>query len=118
MATATGRLISLDEFARLADEPGKQELSDGELITGPPAKAVPNKLSRLLYDALHASLAASGVGEVWFEAGFQLGPCTVRQPDVAVVPDTPLRLITNGHTARPILPSKFSLPAIPPKTSS
>ncbi len=83
---ATGTLLSLQEFAHLPDEPGKQELSDGNLVIVPPAKFIHNKLSRRLYDALRDCLAATGAGEVWFEAGFQLGPATVRQPDVAVVP--------------------------------
>ena len=114
---ATGTLVSLDEFARLPDEPGKQELSDGEVIIVPPAKLVHNNLCRRLYDALHASLAASGVGEVRFEAGFQLGPHTVRQPDVAVVlghpnaseagwlqgaPDIAIEVLSPGNSAEDI----------------
>jgi Uma2 family endonuclease len=115
MATVT--LISLEEFERLPDEPGKQELSDGELIIVPPAKSIHNKLSRRLYDALHASLAAGGAGEVWFEAGFRLGPRTVRQPDVAVLlghpvaaddewprgaPDIAIEVLSPGNSAEDI----------------
>jgi len=82
---ATGTLVSLKEFVHLPDEPGKQELSNGELVIVPPPKFIHQKLSRRLYNALHACLAATGAGEVWYETGFQLGPNTVRQPDVAVV---------------------------------
>jgi Uma2 family endonuclease len=83
---ANVRKFSLKEFADLPDEPGKQELSDGELVIVPPAKFIHNKLSRRLFTALYAFLTEGG-GEVWFGAGFQLGPRTVRQPDVAVVLD-------------------------------
>jgi Uma2 family endonuclease len=84
---ATGTLLSLTDFTHLPDEPGKQELSNGELIVMPPPKFVHQKLSRRIYNALHAHLEKTGAGEVWAEAGFQLGPTTIRQPDVAVVLD-------------------------------
>jgi Uma2 family endonuclease len=84
---ATGTLLSLTEFTHLPDEPGKQELSNGELIVVPPPKYVHQKLSRRIYNALHAYLEKAGSGEVWAEAGFQLSPTTIRQPDVAVVLD-------------------------------
>jgi Uma2 family endonuclease len=84
---ATGTLISLTDFSHLPDDPGKQELSNGELVIVPPPKFVHQKLSRRLYNALHVYLERTGTGEVWAEAGFQLGPATIRQPDVAVVLD-------------------------------
>jgi Uma2 family endonuclease len=114
MATATGTLISLDEFSRLPDEPGKQELSDGEVIIGPPVKFIHNKISKRLFRALDASVAAPGVGETWFEAGFQLSPRTVRQPDIAVTlgnrvapddgwlqgaPDIAIEVLSPGNSA-------------------
>jgi len=114
---ATGTLVSLEEFARLPDEPGKQELSNGELVVVPPAKFVHNKLCRRLYHAWHATLAASGAGEVRFEAGFQLGPHKVRQPDVAVVlghptapddawpqgaPDIAIEVLSPGNSAEDV----------------
>jgi Uma2 family endonuclease len=117
MATATGTIISLDEFARLPDEPGKQELSDGELVIVPPVKFIHNKLSRRLFRALDASVTAAGVGDVWFEAGFQLGPRTVRQPDIAVTlgdrvapddgwlqgaPDIAIEVLSPGNSAEDI----------------
>ena len=114
---ATGTLVSLDEFARLPDEPGKQELSDGELVIVPPVKFIHNKISRRLYDSLRACVTSAGVGDVWFEAGFQLGPRTVRQPDVAVVlghrvapddawlkgaPDIAIEVLSPGNSAEDI----------------
>jgi Uma2 family endonuclease len=114
---ALGTLISLEEFARLPDEPGKQELSDGELVIVPPVKFIHNKLSRRLYDVLRACVTVAGLGDVWFEAGFQLGPRTVRQPDVAVVlghrvapddawlqgaPDIAIEVLSPGNSAQDI----------------
>ncbi len=87
ISMATGTLLSLTEFTHLPDEPGKQELSNGELVIMPPPKFVHQKLSRRIYNALHAHLERTGAGEAWAEAGFQLGPTTIRQPDVAVVLD-------------------------------
>ncbi|MGA3023628.1 MAG: Uma2 family endonuclease [Bryobacteraceae bacterium] len=114
---ATGTLISLEEFARLPDEPGKQELSNGELVIVPPVKFIHNKISRRLFRVLDAWVSATGVGEVWHEAGFQLGPCTVRQPDVGVVlghrvaaddawlqgaPDIAIEVLSPGNAAQDI----------------
>jgi Uma2 family endonuclease len=114
---ATGTLISLEEFARLPDEPGKQELSDGEVVIVPPVKFIHNKLSRRLFRALDAWVSKAGAGEVWFEAGFQLGPRTVRQPDIAVLlsgrsapddawvqgaPDIAIEVLSPGNSAEDI----------------
>jgi Uma2 family endonuclease len=114
---AAGILVSPKEFAQLPDEPGKQELSNGELVVVPPPKFIHQKLSRRLYDALHACLEATGAGEVWYEAGFQLGPATIRQPDVAVVlghrrapddewlqgaPDIAIEVLSPGNSAEDI----------------
>jgi len=114
---ATGTLLTLEEFARLPDEPGKQELSEGEVIVVPPAKFIHNKIARRLYDALRDWSVANRIGEVWFEAGFQLGPRTVRQPDVAVAlgepvapedgwlqgpPDLAIEVLSSGNSAEDI----------------
>jgi Uma2 family endonuclease len=52
---ATGTLVSLEEFERLPDEPGKQELSDGELVITPLPKFIHTKVSHRLYQALAPS---------------------------------------------------------------
>jgi len=114
---ATGTLLTLEEFARLPDEPGKQELSKGEVIIVPPAKALHNKISLRLFRILDAWVADRGLGEVWHESGFQLGPQTVRQPDVAVgfghralpedgwlegAPDIAIEVLSPGNSAEDI----------------
>lgn len=114
---ATGTLLSLEEFARLPDEPGKQELSDGEVIIVPPPHAIHNKISLRLFRVLDVWMAAAGIGEVWHEAGFQLDAQTVRQPDVAVgighravpatgwyrgAPDIAIEVLSPGNSAEDI----------------
>jgi Uma2 family endonuclease len=63
-------LLSFEDFERLPESPGKQELLDGELIELPPAKqrhmAIAKKVQKLLETVLDES-------RVWFETGFQIG---------------------------------------------
>jgi Uma2 family endonuclease len=86
---ASGTLISIEEFAGLPDEPGKQELSNGEVIIVPPPHAIHTEICWRITEALRDYLKRSGTGRVYSEAGFRLGPHTVRQPDVAVLSQTP-----------------------------
>jgi Uma2 family endonuclease len=114
---ASGTLISIEEFASLPDEPGKQELSNGEVIIVPPVKFIHNKISLRLFRVLDAWVSAKGMGEAWHEAGFQLGSRTVRQPDVAVTlgkrvapedgwlqgaPDIAIEVLSPGNSAEDI----------------
>jgi Uma2 family endonuclease len=114
---ATGTLLTLEEFARLPDEPGKQELSEGEVIVVPPAKSIHNKISLRLFRILDAWMTNAHSGEVWHEAGFQLGPRVVRQPDVAVglgrwnapedgwyqgAPDIAIEVLSPGNSAEDV----------------
>lgn len=76
-----------EEFLNLPDEPGKQELLDGELISLPPAKRLHNLLarafSRLLETIVDPDL-------VWHETGYRLKAGRWLQPDVSVNwPDQP-----------------------------
>jgi Uma2 family endonuclease len=87
---ASGTLISIEEFASLPDEPGKQELSNGEVIVVPPPHAIHSEICWRITEALRDYLKRSGKGRVYSEAGFRLGPHTVRQPDVAVLSETPV----------------------------
>ncbi len=114
---ASGTLISIEEFASLPNEPGKQELSNGEVIVVPPVKLIHSKIARRLFRTLDAWVVNAGAGEVWFEAGFQLGPHTVRQPNVAVLlggrsapdeawvqgaPDIAIEVLSPGNSAEDI----------------
>lgn len=80
-------LRSDDEFVVLPDEPGKQELLDGELVSVPPAKVRHNEISIRVFDSLRRQLPAS---RAWHLAGYNLRPRRWLQPDVSVIwPDQP-----------------------------
>src|ERR1700686_2184986 len=79
--------LTIEEFLRLPDEPGKQELLDGELIALPPAKLSHMQIVLDLYRLLVAALTES---RVWAETGYQLSRGLL-QPDVSVPwPDQPV----------------------------
>jgi Uma2 family endonuclease len=89
MATTT--LLTWEEFERLPEQSGKQELLKGELIELPPPKDRHNKIARTIFlwlyaavEEAHARGEARGLGEVRIEAGYRLGPRTCLQPDVSV----------------------------------
>ena len=85
---ATTKLLTDDEFLALPDEPGKQELLDGELVSMPPAKQKRNFVSMRVFDALRRGIHPS---RVHHEAGYKLRSGRWLQPDVSVIwPDQPL----------------------------
>src|ERR1700685_728880 len=84
-------LLTFEEFERLPDQPGKQELVRGELIEMPPADLKHNRRSHRIYDALkpvlgeaHACGDAAELGEVYIEMGYLLSGRSFLQPDVSV----------------------------------
>ncbi len=79
----TRTLLTVEEFSRLPDEPGKQELSNGQLIIVPPADFIHTETCRRIHAALFLHIMHTGVGVVYPKAGARLGPETVRQPDVS-----------------------------------
>ncbi|HEY1494680.1 MAG TPA: Uma2 family endonuclease [Candidatus Solibacter sp.] len=75
-----------EQFLSLPDEPGKQELLDGELISLPPAKRLHNLLARRFFDLLRKVF---GESRVWHEEGYRLKRGWL-QPDVSVTwPEQP-----------------------------
>ena len=87
MSTTTTTLLTVEEFLRLPDLPGKQELLDGELISLPPAKLSHMDIASLLYELFRTVLDR---GRVKFETGYQLHG-RMLQPDVSVTwPDQPV----------------------------
>lgn len=81
-------LLSFEEFESLPTEPGKMELLDGELIRLPPGKLkhtkIIHRLQKLLEPVIERSSVAAGLGSVWVEAGYKLGPRAWLQPDVSI----------------------------------
>src|SRR5690242_17812402 len=76
----TKTLLTMGEFLKLPDSPGKQELLDGELISSPPAKRSHMEISKRLVELFRSVLDSS---RVWFETGYQLHE-RMLQPDVSV----------------------------------
>ena len=84
-------LLTFEEFERLPDRPGKQELVGGELIEMPPADLKHNRSSHRIYKRLDAALERAHVrgealelGEAFHEMGYLLLGRSWLQPDVSV----------------------------------
>jgi len=107
---ATGTLLTLEEFARLPDEPGKQELSNGEVIVEPPAQAIHAEICWRMIEALRDHLKRMGSGRVYQEAGFRLNAETVRQPDLAVLATRPPVPETGWFAGAPDIAIEVLLP--------
>ena len=87
----TQTMLTFEEFERLPDRPGKQELLRGELIDLPPAELRHNRIAHRIYQELNAALnqahargEALDLGEAYHEMGYQLAGDSWVQPDVSV----------------------------------
>jgi Uma2 family endonuclease len=87
MGVSTG-LLTFAEFEQLPDEPGKQELLDGELIRLPPSKTRNMRIAERLYEILKQELDRAGeslqLGRVHMEFGYKIGASAWLQPDVSI----------------------------------
>src|SRR5258708_10586936 len=84
-------MLTFEEFERMPDRPGKQELLRGELIDLPPAELRHNRISHRIYKHLDAALnqahargEALDLGEGYIEMGYQMADHSWVQPDVSV----------------------------------
>jgi Uma2 family endonuclease len=83
---SVGARLTDEEFLSLPDEPGKQELLDGELISLPPAKLAHAISARRLYELIRTVHEP----RVWNGIGYRLKRGWL-QPDVSVTwPDQPI----------------------------
>ncbi len=81
---ASQTVLSLAEFARMEDPPGKiLELSAGELIVSPSSSQMHNTVRDNINARLRAFVKEHDLGIVACEADLILAPHTVRRPDVA-----------------------------------
>ena len=87
----TRTMLTFEEFERLPDQPGKQELLRGELIDLPPADLRHNRIAHRIFKQLDSALSqahargeALDLGEVFIEMGYQLAGHSWVQPDVSV----------------------------------
>jgi Uma2 family endonuclease len=90
MGVTVPALLSFEEFERMPEQPGKQELIHGELFELPPAKFKHNRVSwhlslrlKAALDAAHSQGAASSLGDVCMEMGYKLGSNWL-VPDVSI----------------------------------
>lgn len=88
--TTETHLLTFEEFERMPEKPGKQELIDGELIEIPPADSKHNKRATLIFKALdaavtaaHARGEAAELGAAFIEMGYKLGRRWL-QPEVSI----------------------------------
>lgn len=87
MSTTTTPLMTFEEFERIPDEPGKDELFEGEWIHLPPPERLHMKIARRIFRVLQAAVEAlpdSGLGEVCIESGYKFGARTWTIPDVSI----------------------------------
>jgi Uma2 family endonuclease len=89
--TSETLLLSFEEFERLQDQPGKQELLEGELIEMPVPEAKHGRSSKRVFKALDDALVdaqsrgeAMDLGEAFFEMGYRLGERSWAIPDVSI----------------------------------
>src|SRR5690349_12905167 len=81
MTMSVTALLSEEEFLQLPDEPGKQELIEGELIVLPPAKHSHDALAKLIAALLETVVPRS---RVWVETAYRLSSKGWLKPDVSV----------------------------------
>ncbi len=82
---ASKTLLTLEQFEQLPDDGMRHELDEGELVSTP--------LASLEHGAIHAEIGclvvefvdSRALGLVVASSGFQLGPDTVRGPDVSFI---------------------------------
>jgi len=84
-------LVTFEEFERMEEQPGKQELLEGELIEMPPAITRHNRITKRIFKVLdtalseaHARGEADELGEVFIEGGYKLAARSWVQPDVSI----------------------------------
>jgi Uma2 family endonuclease len=113
MGTTT--LLTFAEFERLPDEPGKDELVDGELFHLPPAFYNHSTLVGRIFALLMQLIDGPTPRLVQVEAGFKIGEKTWLVPDVSVLhehqprakyfegaPAVAIEVISESNTARQI----------------
>jgi Uma2 family endonuclease len=88
--TTETHLLTFEEFERMPEKPGKQELIDGELIEMPPAGFKHNRRTKRVLYALDAALTeahargeGTELGEAFMEMGYKVGRRWL-QPDVSI----------------------------------
>jgi Uma2 family endonuclease len=91
MAT-TGTVLTFEQFERLPERPGKDELLRGELIELPPADRFHYRIAMRVFKIVEAALMSAhafghalNLGEVCLEMGYRLAHDSWVVPDVSVM---------------------------------
>lgn len=91
MITTAVRRLTFEEFEQMPEQPGKQELLDGELIELTPAKLKQNEIAERVFlrllalvAELHARNEGPHLGKVHIEMGYRLKSQGWLQPPVSV----------------------------------
>ena len=79
-ALPTTRPVTIDEFERMPDVDGIQELLDGEVVRVPPPKLRHSQILRQIAEILQAHVEKN---RIWPETGFLIKRSCV-QPDISV----------------------------------
>ena len=88
---AVKTLVTFEEFERMDEKPGKQELIRGELVELPPPELPHHKVLRRLFLALNAAVEAAqhlgqarDLGVTYPEMGYKFPEGSWLQPDISV----------------------------------
>jgi Uma2 family endonuclease len=88
---AVKTLFTFEEFERMEEKPGRQELIHGELIELPPPEIKHQRISRRIFKPLDAAVEqaqarneAIHLGETCYETGYKFPDNTCLTPDVSV----------------------------------
>jgi Uma2 family endonuclease len=88
---AVKTLFTFEEFERMEEKPGRQELIHGELIELPPPELQHQNIAHCIYDELRPALRQArernetiAVGRVYHETGYKFPDQTYLTPDVSV----------------------------------
>jgi Uma2 family endonuclease len=115
-------LLTFEEFERMPEQPGKQELIRGELIELPPADFNHNQSAHLMYKFLDAALAglkargeALALGTAYHEMGYKMPNNSWFIPDVSIThadqarrkylegpPAVAIEIVSQGNTPKAI----------------
>jgi Uma2 family endonuclease len=100
-------MLTWEQFEQLPDEPGKQELLEGELLEFPCPKFRHTKRATQIFIGLNAALEeahargeAPSLDEAYVEMGYKLGDRTWLRPEVSLThPDQPVHDYMEGSPA-------------------
>jgi Uma2 family endonuclease len=96
MVTVSAPPVTLEQFSHVPRNGEKHEVSEGELLTMPPAKLLHTLIAQRLQELLQAHLTKQRKARALMEAGYVLSrdPLTIRQPDVSILSNDRIRATT------------------------